>query len=540
MAITPGPGYMVDPNNPNGVIPIGSAAQAQHLGVNNTGATPSANISYGAVNTNPAPTSGMITRTSSAPSSPSSSSNTTSGMLPAQNTAQTPPPTQYNYINGQAVPATSNTNTQSSTQTPPSTDTNQTPPAPKNTDATRTGLIQSQANTAQTDPTQTPAYQEALTTYNTAQKAYQDLQLKIANTEGALETGDQALPVVLGQEGALQKQLAAQLDAYSNTMQAAQAKMQTAVTGYSAQTSAQNAVTTQTQPGSQYIQQGPANTIVGANGQPVNQTGGTAGSLISPMSGMSLTSTGNPQADTAVMTALQQVKNGMAPSDAVSLNQLSLYGSKATSMFGSGLPGGYNVNTANAAAEASASNTTTAGTASNTAWNTVYQTHNTNAGNFTTALNTINPLGTDTLKLMNSMPTTALQDPKFLAAPLNSLATQFQDPTYAQFNAQVAGLQRAISNYLQLGEIPTSATQGAQAIADGSITVGSLAGALQGINTDITDAINAENESTAYAKSQLGNVPASSGSNTSGSFTTGQTAAGGTLTWNGSAWVPTK
>ena len=60
MAITPGPGYMVDPNNPNGVIPIGSAAQAQHLGVNNTGATPSANISYGAVNTNPAPTSGMM------------------------------------------------------------------------------------------------------------------------------------------------------------------------------------------------------------------------------------------------------------------------------------------------------------------------------------------------------------------------------------------------------------------------------------------------------------------------------------------------
>lgn len=32
MAITPGAGYMVDPNNPNAVIPIGSSAQAQGLG----------------------------------------------------------------------------------------------------------------------------------------------------------------------------------------------------------------------------------------------------------------------------------------------------------------------------------------------------------------------------------------------------------------------------------------------------------------------------------------------------------------------------
>lgn len=39
MAITPKPGYMVDPNNPNAVIPIGSAAQAQNLGVYSAPAT---------------------------------------------------------------------------------------------------------------------------------------------------------------------------------------------------------------------------------------------------------------------------------------------------------------------------------------------------------------------------------------------------------------------------------------------------------------------------------------------------------------------
>lgn len=36
MAITPGPGYMIDPNNPNAVIPIGSPAQAQGLGTYST------------------------------------------------------------------------------------------------------------------------------------------------------------------------------------------------------------------------------------------------------------------------------------------------------------------------------------------------------------------------------------------------------------------------------------------------------------------------------------------------------------------------
>lgn len=50
MAITPGPGYMVDPNNPNGVVPVGSSAPPQQ-------AAPV----YGAVNTQP--TNTQITKT---------------------------------------------------------------------------------------------------------------------------------------------------------------------------------------------------------------------------------------------------------------------------------------------------------------------------------------------------------------------------------------------------------------------------------------------------------------------------------------------
>ncbi len=60
MAITPGPGYMIDPNNPNGVIPIGSASTVNNPNANLiSGSTAPAPYvppsTYGAVTQNPAP-----------------------------------------------------------------------------------------------------------------------------------------------------------------------------------------------------------------------------------------------------------------------------------------------------------------------------------------------------------------------------------------------------------------------------------------------------------------------------------------------------
>lgn len=86
MAITPGPGYMVDPSNPNSVIPVGSTAQAQGLGVYNTppaASTPSLSVSSStqASNpTNPAPASTAASQgLSTAPSNPTIGSTAATG-----------------------------------------------------------------------------------------------------------------------------------------------------------------------------------------------------------------------------------------------------------------------------------------------------------------------------------------------------------------------------------------------------------------------------------------------------------------------------
>lgn len=74
------------------------------------------------------------------------------------------------------------------------------------------GLIAS----GQSDPlTSSAAYAK----YLADTQAYQNLQGSIAKTYGNLETGDQSLPVVLGQEGALQKQYGGQLSALQTGIQ---------------------------------------------------------------------------------------------------------------------------------------------------------------------------------------------------------------------------------------------------------------------------------------------------------------------------------
>lgn len=86
-----------------------------------------------------------------------------------------------------------------------------------------------------------PYYTQALDTYNKAYTAYQNALSNIAAQFGKMETSDQALPVVLGQEGALQKQYAAQLDALqgavssaSNALNAANTAQGNVISGLSA------------------------------------------------------------------------------------------------------------------------------------------------------------------------------------------------------------------------------------------------------------------------------------------------------------------
>lgn len=249
MAITPGPGYMIDPNNPNAVIPIGSSAQAQGLGVYNTGTNPNTpNISYGAVN----PGTATVTRTSNpAPAAP----------------AQIGTP-QYSTQLAQQAQSLGVPNVPQSLLTPPtqqpapnlSTASVNTPNAiVKSTGGVPTGqvgfqpllssaapsfggLVGALSNTSAAGSPAAPIaiggllntagnqanYQQAYSAYQNAYKTYQDLQSKIATQFGNLETSDQALPVVLGTEGALQRQYAAQLDAAQGAVSAAAAALSAA------------------------------------------------------------------------------------------------------------------------------------------------------------------------------------------------------------------------------------------------------------------------------------------------------------------------
>jgi hypothetical protein len=338
------------------IIPQGGAPGTPVPGYIQPAPTPAPIGNWGGQAATPAPSAGMITRTGSTttpppptptPPPPTPAPTQTQGNVKASNASGTdvfgnPVNTNVDAWGNPIAPAAP-TGTQG-TPTPP-------PPA----DASRAGQIQAQTNTAQTDPTQTPAYQQAYTQYQTAEQAYNALKLQITNYDANAEASTDDPRTISGREGIKAAQLAGQLDAYATTMQQAQAAMNTAVTGYQAQTNAQNAATTQTQPSNQYTQVAPANTLYGANGQPVGSSTGT-GSTISPLTGQPFTSTGNPKIDSVVSAALQQIASGSGYSNALSATSLNSYGPSAIAALQSGLPSGFNTTASDAEAAAKAKN----------------------------------------------------------------------------------------------------------------------------------------------------------------------------------------
>lgn len=249
------------------------------------------------------------------------------------------------------------------------------------------------------------------------------------------------------------------------------------------------------------------------------QPQGTYPFVFNPSTGTFTNSGGGVMTPTQIATAINSGQ--MSPDQGLQAG--SYLGSSAQSQIASAMQGinpNYNWNTGAASAAATASNVGTAGTATTSAYNSIYQQATTTGANYTTAQNNINSLGTNVLSLMANTPGINPTDSKLLNSKLNDLQTQFNSPEYANFNAQILALQRAVANYLQNGEIPTTATQGAQSIADGSVTVGALEGALKGVGSDLTSAIDAQKITAQYAKTQLGTSDTgSTQSSTSGSST---------------------
>lgn len=269
MAITPQAGYIVDPNNPNGVIKDPNSGPPSPFASN------APNISYGAINTNPTPAPATVTKTS-APTNQSAGI----AFTPLNTNTGSDPLLKTSPINFGSTPQTSSGVLGSSTSnnspaqiTTSSTTKTNTPSSPNTANA---DALASQAKTAAVNPLNDPNSPLAKNLADAA-KNYQDLKDKIAQEYTNIESQVIPLGFQQGRAQVLAKQYANQLDNAQVALNTAQAAMGQAVTAYQAQTTAQNQYTTQTQPSSQYIQLPYSSQLVGAGGQTVG--GGTSQSL---------------------------------------------------------------------------------------------------------------------------------------------------------------------------------------------------------------------------------------------------------------------
>lgn len=207
--------------------------------------------------------------------------------------------------------------------------------------------------------------------------------------------------------------------------------------------------------------------------------------------------------------ATQLVNNPGSMSYTQAYNQLSsAYGSTVANQLLPALDkmsgGSFNVANSDAQAAAQGKVTETAGTATSNAYNSVYNNAISQQSNYSTALNKINPLGTSILTEMTNTPGINPTDSTFLNTQIGNVASQFNSPAYAQFNAQIAALRSQLGQYIQLGQIPTAATAQASSIVNGTMTIGALAGALKGIDTDLRTSIDSAKQTADYAQSKLG------------------------------------
>lgn len=220
---------------------------------------------------------------------------------------------------------------------------------------------------------------------------------------------------------------------------------------------------------------------------------------------------------------LQSAILAQNPQANISQLQAQVAGSQAGTQAVAAAPGtGTAAGTAAVAAaggQAAAKNISTAITTPTGSYSDIFGTANQNMANFAGAQSNINNLGNSIMSFMSSDPNINSLGARALNMKLNQVSTQFNSPQYANFNSQIAGLQRAISNYLQQGEIPSASTANAQSIVDGSISLGALAGALQGINSDLTAAYSAQKTVRDNAQSNMqSGASSSSGLTSNGAF----------------------
>lgn len=168
----------------------------------------------------------------------------------------------------------------------------------------------------------------------------------------------------------------------------------------------------------------------------------------------------------------------------------------------------FNYNEAQGAGAAQASNAATGGTASVTANQGVYNTAMGNLANYQNMAANIRSFGDQAIQNISSLPLTSSQ---LANTTIQKAMTQFNSPQFAQFNANIQGLQARVSALLGTGEIPTSATAGAQAIINGTLNLGSLKSTLDQINSEADAIVGNQADIATNAYSNITSGPQSNG-----------------------------
>ncbi|MDE2015928.1 MAG: hypothetical protein KGI72_05395 [Patescibacteria group bacterium] len=169
----------------------------------------------------------------------------------------------------------------------------------------------------------------------------------------------------------------------------------------------------------------------------------------------------------------------------------------------------FNYNTATGVGAAQQYNAQTGGTASTSANLGIYQKALSDLANYQNMANNIKSFGS---QLLNNITTAGINpaSAQYANMTLNALQTQFSNAGYAAFNANIQGLQARVSDLLNTGEIPSSATAGAQAIVNGNINLGAMEATLNQINNEANAIV--QNQSS-IAKNAYANIQSSSTNN---------------------------
>lgn len=172
---------------------------------------------------------------------------------------------------------------------------------------------------------------------------------------------------------------------------------------------------------------------------------------------------------------------------------------------------GFNTNTATAQAQATASNVGTAGTAQTTANQGIYNTATQSLATLENAAANIQSFGNQAIQNISQL---GLSPSQTINSAIQAAQTQINNPAYARFNTNIQGLKARVSDLLATGEIPTSASAGAESIINGNLNLGSLQSTLDQINGEAASLVQnqAQIASSAYSNIQGGNQGSSASS----------------------------